>query len=145
MTNHTTTPPIVCDITDAPDTPHERVAEYQRLYAQHLVDRERTETGIRFRLRGDDEVETWVRDLAAREKACCAFIDFDITRHGDELHWDIRVVDDDIARQVLDELYQLPDTLSLGAEALFDRFPAPFVIRDGDTRRRATRQELGLA
>ena len=49
-----------------------------------------------------------MRDLAAREKACCAFFDFDITRHDDAVLWDARVVDDDLARQVLEELYLLP-------------------------------------
>jgi hypothetical protein len=144
MTDHTTNPPIVCDMTDAPDTTQERLADYERLYTHHLVGRERTDAGIRFRLRADDGVEAFVRDLAAREKACCAFIDYDVARHGDDVHWDIRVVDDDIARQVLEELYQLPDTLGAGAEALFDRFPAPIVIRDGDTLRPASRQEIGL-
>ncbi len=100
--------PIVCDMTDAPDTPAERLAEYQRLFATQLLARERTTAGIRFRLRADDGVEAWVRDLAAREKACCAFFDFDITRNDDTVLWDARVVDDDLARQVLEELYLLP-------------------------------------
>ena len=49
--------PIVCDMTDAPDTAVERIAEYQLLFEQHLVGRERTAHGIRFRLRADDGSE----------------------------------------------------------------------------------------
>src|SRR5215217_5034839 len=65
------TTPIACDMTDAPDTPEERIAEYDRLFSRTFVGRERTPAGIRFRLRADDGVEAWVRDLAAREQACC--------------------------------------------------------------------------
>ena len=79
MDQPTTTTPIVCDMTTATDNGPERLLEYERLFAQALVGRERTAEGIRFRLRADDGVEAWVRDLAAREKACCAFFDFRIT------------------------------------------------------------------
>ena len=60
--------PIVCDMTSAPDTGEERLLEYRRLFGGHLVGRERTATGIRFRLRADKGVEAWVRDLTAREQ-----------------------------------------------------------------------------
>jgi len=33
--------PIMCDMTGAPDTPEQRVAEYGRLFAQYLLGRER--------------------------------------------------------------------------------------------------------
>jgi hypothetical protein len=113
--------PIACDMTDAPDTGPERMAEYQRLFAETLVGRERTGTGIRFRLRADQGIEDWVRDLAAREKACCRFFDFNISTVGDEVRWDVSVIDDDIARAVLDEYYALPDNLSSGVEGLENR------------------------
>jgi hypothetical protein len=118
-------PLIFCDMTDAPDTPEERLAEYRRLFAADgpLDGRERTDGGIRFRFRADkadkadkaDEgVEAWVRDLAAREKACCGFYSFTVEVQGDEVWWDAWVVDDDLARQVLDEMFALPDTLAAG-------------------------------
>jgi hypothetical protein len=113
--------PIACDMTDAPDTGPERMAEYQRLFAETLVGRERTGTGIRFRLRADQGIEDWVRDLAAREKACCPFFDFNITTVGEEVRWDVSVIDDDVARAVLDEYYALPDNLSSGVEGLENR------------------------
>jgi hypothetical protein len=113
--------PIACDMTNAPDTGPERMAEYQRLFLAALTGRERTGQGIRFRLRAAAGIEEWVRDLAAREKACCPFFDFLITTDGNEVVWDITVVDDDIARAVLDEFYALPDNLTSGMEGLEDR------------------------
>jgi hypothetical protein len=113
--------PIVCDMTTAPDTGPERIAEYQRLFAQHLIGREKTPQGIRFRYRAEPGVEEWVRDLSAREKACCAFFSFTITRVGDQVLWDASVVEDDLARAMLAEYYALPDTIGQGVEALHDR------------------------
>lgn len=113
--------PIVCDMTGAPDTPEERMAEYGRLFAQHLVERERTAEGIRFRLRADKGVEAWVRDLAARDKACCPFMDFTVATVGEEVHYDMTVVDDDIARAILNEFYDLPEIVAEGVKALEDR------------------------
>jgi hypothetical protein len=122
MDDHpTTTTPIACDMSAAPDTGPERMAEYQRLFTRALVGRERTAGGIRFRLRADDGVEAWVRDLAAREKACCPFFDFDITTGGGEVRWHATVVDDDVARAILDEFYRLPDTVADGVDGLESR------------------------
>jgi len=113
--------PIACDMTDAPDTGPERMAEYGRLFAQALVGRERTAEGIRFRLRADEGIEAWVRDLAAREKACCPFFDFTVATVGEEVHWDATVIDDDIARSILDEFYDIPETVTDGVEGLEER------------------------
>ncbi len=125
MDQPSTTTPIACDMSAAPDTGPERMREYQRLFHQALVGRVRTAEGIRFRLRADDGVEAWVRDLAAREKACCPFFDFAVTTNGDEVRWDVRVIDDDVARTILDEFYALPDTAAYGVEELENR------LRDG--------------
>jgi hypothetical protein len=103
-------PPVVCDMTSAPDTPAERIAEYRRLFAQSLLGRDRTSTGIRFRFRADAGLEDWVRDLARREKSCCAFFSFTVTARDGEVWWDASVIDDDIAREILDEFYRLPDS-----------------------------------
>lgn len=142
----TSTPPIVCDMTDAPDTPTERLAEYERLFTEALIGRERTHDGIRFRFRADPGVEAWVRDLGVREKACCAFFSFAVSVHGGEVWWDGSVVDDDVARQILDELYRLPDTVADGGPALFDRFSEQglhVMINGGGAPRPATAAELG--
>jgi hypothetical protein len=111
-----------------------------------LVGRERTGEGIRFRFRAGPGLEDWVRDLAAREKACCAFFSFDITAHGDEVWMDVSVVDDDLARQILDEYHHLPDNLVDGPAALFERFSQQglhVMIRDGGELRPATAAEHG--
>ncbi|MBO3751741.1 hypothetical protein J5X84_37195 [Streptosporangiaceae bacterium NEAU-GS5] len=101
--------PIVCDMTDAPDTDAERIAEYRRLFDQVLVGRERTGDGIRFRFRADPGVEDWVRDLAAREKACCPFYAFEVGVEDGQVVWDAAVPDNDAAKAVLDAFYELPD------------------------------------
>jgi hypothetical protein len=112
--------PLACDMSQATDTGPQRLIEYQQLFEQALVGRERTATGIRFRLRGDDGIEAWARDLATREKACCPFFSFTVQRLGDEVVWDASVVDDDIARAILDEFYALPDTVGSGETGLDD-------------------------
>jgi hypothetical protein len=142
------TPPIVCDMTSAPDTAAGRVAEYERLFTEALIERARTDGGIRFRFRADPGVEGRVRDLAAREKACCAWFDFAVTADDDEVSWDASVVDDDMARQGLDEFYRLPDTVGEGAAALLGHFAdqgLEVMINDNGTLRSATSAELGLS
>jgi hypothetical protein len=122
-------PPIMCDMTGAADTTGERMAEYRRLFTQSLLGRDRTGAGIRFRFRADQGMEDWVRDLADREKACCAFFSFTVTASAGEVWWDASVIDDAIARQILDEFYRLPDTLAHGPDAPWPagalRPPAP--------------------
>jgi hypothetical protein len=117
--------PIVCDLTDARDTAQERMAEYGRLFAQSLAGRERTGQRVRLRFRADDGVEAWVRDLAAREKACCPFYDFQISATADEVRWDIGLVegvaDDDMARAALDEFYDAPDNVAGGVAGMRQR------------------------
>jgi len=105
-------PRVVCDMSGAPDTPAERAAEYRRLFAQALTGRERSEAGIRFRFRADPGVADWVRDLANREKACCPFFNFTVTAENEEVRWDVSVIDDVTARQVLAEFYRLPEVLA---------------------------------
>jgi hypothetical protein len=114
--------PIVCDMTDARDTADERLEEYRHLFGNDHIGRERTDTGIRFRFRTRDGLAEKIRDLAAREKACCAFVDFDIREQTDEITWDVSVVDDPIARRILDEYYNLPDALAGSTAELVERF-----------------------
>lgn len=108
------TVPVVCDMTHAPDTETERLEEYRRIFTTALIGREKTAEGFRWRFRDDEGIEAWVRDLAEREQACCAFFSFTVTRTGGEVRLDGSVGDDDTARAVLDEFYDLPETLSDG-------------------------------
>jgi hypothetical protein len=117
--------PLVCDLTGAPDTAEERLAEYGRLFAQALTGRDRTDERVRLRFRADDGVEAWVRDLAAREKACCAFLDFAVGTGGDEVWLDVSVTasvtDPVMARASLDVFYDAPDTVAGGVAGMVDR------------------------
>jgi hypothetical protein len=131
-------------MTDAPDTATQRLGEYERLFAEALIGRERTDGGIRFRFRARPGLEEWVRDLAARERACCGFFSFVVTVHDDEVWWDASVVDDDVARRVLDEFSRLPETVTDGSTALLERFSAQglhLMIDDGGASRPATTAE----
>jgi hypothetical protein len=126
--------PIACDMTNAPDTVEDRMAEWGRLIAAAYTGRERTDAGIRLRFRADDGVEAWIRDLAAREKACCPFFDFGVSDTGDgEVWWDISVIDDDVARAVLDDVYGIPDTIGDGLSGMEERLRAGglTVVRTG--------------
>ncbi|MEV0390534.1 hypothetical protein [Nonomuraea sp. NPDC050643] len=116
--------PIVCDMTTAPDTAQQRLDEYRSLFGRHLVGREKTAQGIRFRLHAEPGVAAWVRDLAAREKACCVFFAFDVTVEGEQVIWDCAVSDDDTARAILEEYYLLPDTTPQSPAELSDRLSA---------------------
>jgi hypothetical protein len=111
-------PLIVCDMSGATDTAAERMDEYRRLFTRSLLSRSRTSTAIRFRFRADPGLEDWVRDLARREKACCAFFNFTVCASGHEVWWDASVVDDEAARRILAEFYRLPDTLVEGDAAV---------------------------
>jgi hypothetical protein len=115
--------PIVCDMSTAPDTAEQRLAEYHRLFATALISRERTRDSVRFRLRAEPGVEAWVRDLAAREKACCPFFGFDITTtDSGEVVWEATVIDDDTARAVLDEFSVLVEAPQASVGDLRRRF-----------------------
>jgi hypothetical protein len=102
---------IVCDMTGAPDTGDDRLEEYAHLFAAAYLDRERTDRGgVRWRLRAYPGIETWARDLAARENACCAFMTTTVTVEGAQVLWESVTIDDPAARAVLDLLYELPTT-----------------------------------
>jgi hypothetical protein len=109
--------PVACSLTGTPGAFAERMAEYQRLFRQYLTGRTRTAAAVRFRFRAEPGVEDWIRDLARREKACCAFFDFTVTADGQEVRWDASVADDQAARQALDEFYRLPHSPEAGHQA----------------------------
>jgi DNA-binding transcriptional regulator YbjK len=109
MTDSQTAPAVACDMTGAPDTPQQRLAEYARLFEAAFVSRERTAAGVRWRLRADPGVEAWARDLAARENACCAFMTNSVTVAGAQVLWDATTIDDPAARAVLAQFYDLPE------------------------------------
>jgi hypothetical protein len=79
--------PVACDMSAAPDSLAERLAEYRRLFEHALVGRESTPTTTTFRFAARPGVAEWVRDLATREAGCCGFLSYDIEEIGDEIVW----------------------------------------------------------
>jgi hypothetical protein len=128
-------PPIACDMTNASDNAEQRLHEYARLFGKAFVGRQRTRSGVRWRLSADPGIEAWAGDLAARENTCCKFMVNAITVVGDEVHWDISTIDDPGARAVLDLFFELPDRAGDGVEELHRQLAAglPFVTRDEGT------------
>ena len=105
------TPAVACDLSNAPDTGPERMAEYARFLRAAFVSRERTADAMTWRLRADPGIEVWARDLAARENACCAFMTHTISVAAGQVVWHATTIDDPSARSVLDLFYALPSVL----------------------------------
>jgi hypothetical protein len=107
------TQPIACDMSTAPDTPEERLADYDRLFARSLLRRERRADGLVFAFRADPGTREAVDDLARREAACCPFLDSGVRIAGDEVIWTITsgVAGEDRATvdAILDAFHELPD------------------------------------
>jgi hypothetical protein len=79
--------PVACDLSAAPDSLAERLAEYRRLFEHALLGRESTPTATTFRFAARPGVAEWVRDLATREAGCCGFLSYEIEEAGDEIVW----------------------------------------------------------
>lgn len=60
-----------------------------RPIARKLVGREREGQRLILRFRAEPGVEDDVRQLAAREKQCCAFFEFDVTHDDTEVRLDV--------------------------------------------------------
>jgi hypothetical protein len=58
-----------------------RVAEFDELFRECVTGVDRADaTSLRLTLRGGDEVAARVRDLTARETACCSFFTFELSQ-----------------------------------------------------------------
>ena len=97
---------IVCTLND--DDARGRLEEYACLFADAFLGRERTATGLRWRLGTGPRIAERARDLAARENACCPFLRNTVTATGDELVWEMTAGDDPAAQAVVDLFYDLP-------------------------------------
>ena len=97
--------PIACTLT--PDGMTARLAVIDALGADGLIDRPPTETGLRVRLRGTQQIEQRTRELIVAESRCCAFLDFTLDHDGGELVLDISGPPD--ARPVI-EMFFAPAT-----------------------------------
>jgi hypothetical protein len=67
----------------------ERQARWRRLADASLVERTRTDTGLRLVFRRDDGVETELGELAELERECCAFADWTVTADGGRVVLDV--------------------------------------------------------
>jgi len=93
--------PIACTLTS--DGMTARRALIEALAADGLIDRTSTDTGLRARLRDTPEIERRTHELIAAESECCAFLDFNLDRDGDDLVLDIAGPED--ARPVIDMFF----------------------------------------
>ena len=144
-TSESQNPPVACDMTGAPDTGPERLAEYARLFDAAYLSRERDDTGVRWLLRAAPGIEEWAGDLAGRENACCAFMTNTITRDGDLVIWHATTIDDPTARATLDLFYDLPTHRLSSMDEVYARWSAtgtPILVREGDVTRSATAAEI---
>jgi hypothetical protein len=81
--------PIACTLS--PDQVDGRLAEFHALFAAHLVRLERpAPTRLRLVL-GEAAGEHAVRELLAKERQCCAFLDFTVGAEGGRLLADLEV------------------------------------------------------
>jgi hypothetical protein len=139
-------PAVVCDMTNAPDSAAQRLDEYARLFDRAFISRERTADAVQWRLRAAPGVEAWARDLAAREKACCAFMSITVTVIDEQVLWDATTIDYPVARSVLDLYYDLPETRWTDVDAVNERFVeasgVPGVIVEAAMTRPATLDEI---
>jgi hypothetical protein len=78
---------IACTLT--PDAMSARRAQIESLAADALLARTATDAGLRLRLRDTPEIERRTRELIAAESACCAFLDFELTRDGSAIVLDV--------------------------------------------------------
>lgn len=69
-----------------------RTAEFDDLFARSVYGAARPDPLLlRLTLDGSPETEEMAAGLTEREKGCCAFFDFTLTRTGGDLRLDIRV------------------------------------------------------
>jgi hypothetical protein len=115
---------IACDLTDAPDTAEERIAEYGRVFQHALAGRERTADAVEFRFVAKPGVAEWVTDLAKREAACCPFISQHVATDGSHVIWRASSQAGPAAQATLDEFHDLPERFGDGLKGFLERFAA---------------------
>jgi hypothetical protein len=93
--------PIACTLS--PDGLTARLALIDALAADGLLDRAKTPSGTRVRLRDEPHVEQRTRELMAAESRCCAFLTFQLGRDAGDLVLDISGPED--ARPVMEMFF----------------------------------------
>lgn len=87
-----------------------RLAEFDDLFATSVRGVRRRGDGVLMQLTGTEGLLERVRDLAARETACCSFFTFTIEGTDQDLTLDISVPPD--RREILDALAERAQELS---------------------------------
>ncbi|MDX6286862.1 MAG: hypothetical protein QOG53_2347 [Frankiales bacterium] len=103
--------PIECTLT--PVNAVDRVDEWRTFLATNIDDVVLDDAQARLRLRPSDAVTLAAIELAAREKACCAFFTFSIDIHVDQ-HWLVVGVPEDAAPVLREFLSLLPKEVHRG-------------------------------
>lgn len=118
--------PLACDMSNARDTPDERIAEWRELFDNVLLDRERRADSVVLAFRADPGRREQLEDLARREHACCLFLDLRLEDVGEELIWTTaNVLTGDHRAHIdtfLNALYALPDHTASDMAGLLDQF-----------------------
>ena len=78
----TALPLIACSLD--PTGQKQRLAAWSSLLRE-AARKEKTTDGVRYRFVAADELEARLRTLAAAEKECCAFLDFNVVRRIDAI------------------------------------------------------------
>lgn len=90
-----------------------RVAEFDDLFAAAVRPAERLNPiRLRLHLPGGDAAVARIRDLVARETACCSFFTFDVRTTGSATELDVSVPESQ--RPVLDAIQLRADTVWAG-------------------------------
>jgi hypothetical protein len=95
--------PIACTLSATEKS--DRGDEWNQFLVANVVETVRTESAARLRLRDGNEVIISAVDLARREKACCAFFEFELELRPEEV-W-LRVEAPPEASAILDGLITL--------------------------------------
>lgn len=82
-----------------------RQAEFEELFADHLIDTTWAGDRLRLSLSGGADLREQVADLTARESACCSFFDFALSGPADTVVLEVGVPAE--RRGILDALAAL--------------------------------------
>ena len=115
---------IACDLTDAPDTPDERIAEYGRLFQRALAGRERTADAVELTGSPRSPVSPSGSPTSReREGACCPFMSHHVARrHARHLASGSQA--GPAAQATLDEFHAFPERFGDGFKGLLERLAA---------------------
>jgi hypothetical protein len=91
-----------------PEQHAKRAAEFREAFV-HLERTESIDGGFRWYFQADAAFEAQLRDLARRERECCKFFSFSLTREGSTVVWEVRAPHE--AATVLEAFKLLPETL----------------------------------